>query len=137
MAEFPKVKLKTGKPSLNLNIMNAVVHCQAKCRPTQNDMTGFCVDFENMACNQNWYKPNEDKWKQDQKNWNQRKKTCRGWQFKVSISVLKNKWKMVSLWSTNKSSAFSPSFIEQVHWRSENLMMWWYQKEARGSTSWF
>ena len=74
MAEFPKVKLKTGKPSLNLNIMNAVVHCQAKCRPTQNDMTGFCVDFENMACNQNWYKPNEDKWKQDQKNWNQRKK---------------------------------------------------------------
>lgn len=53
MAEFPKVKLKTGKPSLNLNIMKAVVHCQAKYRPTQNDMTGFCVDFENMACNQN------------------------------------------------------------------------------------
>ena len=54
IGEFPKVKLRTGKPSLNPKIMNTVVHCQAKYKLSENDTIGFCVDFANMACNQNW-----------------------------------------------------------------------------------
>ena len=68
ITEFPKVKLRTGKLSVNLKIMNAVVHCQEKYKLSENDVIGFRVDFGNMAFDQNWYRPKQDKLKQDQKN---------------------------------------------------------------------
>ena len=47
--------------------MNVVSHCQAKYTFSENDMIGYCVYFANMTLDQNWYKPKEGKWKQDQK----------------------------------------------------------------------
>ena len=35
---------------------------------SKHNTIGFCVDFTDIVFDQNWSKPKEDKWKQDQKN---------------------------------------------------------------------
>ena len=57
-SEFPTIPIRYRDRTLNVDVMEAVIHIQATYKVSDNVM-GICVDLENMVFGQSWTKGRE------------------------------------------------------------------------------
>ena len=53
---FPQIPIRTGRKSLNPELMLVFSHCLGTYKISENDLEGLLVDFANMVFKQNWIK---------------------------------------------------------------------------------
>ena len=51
---FPQLPLRSGRKTLNPDIMLAFTHCLATYKVSERDLEGICVDIANMVFQQKW-----------------------------------------------------------------------------------
>ena len=66
---FPRLPLRTGRQSLNPELMLVFTHLLATYKVSENDLEGIAVDFANMVFHQNWKKSTDDEFSEQDEDY--------------------------------------------------------------------